>query len=225
MLKFGSYTIPLPTFIMHPDDESLPVDVNLFLKYCNVTSTSMPNGNLTPLTDGFKEKPDLRHAKIYYNITQLSDMVYEVKFYLFYMWQGQMFYCKPLERVWRKFKEIGTHIGDWEDVTIVYIKDRVHSIHLSQHGDRKEVSQKIKCTNQNSPIIYISRNAHAMYTRTFWRNTSMDKTKCGEVLHSQEGLFEQLPEFVANYSGEWGNSVSDKMLGIKYKGGSPRFKL
>lgn len=223
MIEHDGAIVTPPIFIMHPDDESLPVNVEMFMDICNVTSTQLEYNSIdkmNPTSDQYKVKPNVIPT-VYYKIFERDNGRFEVIYYLFYMWQGQMFYCSALEKLVSKISLIGTHIGDWEHVRALYSPDgRLLNIRLSQHGDMIDVSGTIE---GNPPIVYVARNAHAMYDDTFRLNSSLDTTKRHGIELDPD--FVELPDFVCKYEGEWGNSQSASFLGIKYKGGSPNFRL
>ncbi|KAL9681273.1 hypothetical protein QQ045_013055 [Rhodiola kirilowii] len=176
-----------PIVYFHPDEEYLPSSVDWFfnngaLLYqqgneanpvrIDSTGPNLPQGGTSdyafwldiPVDDNAKEqvkKGDLRSAKGYVHVKPLPNDYTDLAIWLFCPFNGparaKVFFLDI------DLGKIGSHVGDWEHVTLRLYNGTLQGVYFSQHsGGHWVMAQDLEYAG-SKPIVYASRHGHAMF--------------------------------------------------------------
>ena len=156
------------TTVVHPTADQLPKGADEDKRY-----------RLT-LQDGAK-RGDFSTAKVYVRAYWTQGMEYtDLQFWFFSAYNGPgtahvngLFFDIIVHSGDPSLAPLGEHFGDWEYCVIRVHNNGGHmlSVILSQHGDSAqydgdEISKAFQMVDGTHPVIYPSRNGHAIYPKT-----------------------------------------------------------
>ncbi|KAL9662056.1 hypothetical protein QQ045_026884 [Rhodiola kirilowii] len=177
-----------PLVYFHPDEEYLPSSVDWFFKNgallyqhgneshpvrINYRGSNLPQGGGDdgafwldlPMKSNAAEhvkKGNLGSAKGYVHVKPLQSGYTDLAIWLFFPYNGparaKVFFLDI------RFPDLGSHVCDWEHITLRIWDGKLQGIYFSQHkGGHWVIASDLEYANGNKPIVYASHHGHAMF--------------------------------------------------------------